>query len=104
MRPHQFGRIENLRVEAGQPILRPDTKIVRVARIGGAAEAPEVADQGAFELKAGIRDLLGQLEKLNTGTVLRLEFRHGMPSLLETEAEVGETKGYPLSREVTKKG
>jgi len=90
MREHQFGRIENLRIEGGQPLLRPDTKIVRVARISGAADAPEVADKGAFELKAAVRDLFGQLEKLNSGTVLRLEFRYGIPWLLETEAEVGD--------------
>jgi hypothetical protein len=89
MREHQFGRIENWRVEAGQPILRPDTKIVRVARINGSEDIPEVSIQGELELKPAVRDLLGQLEKLSSGTVLRLEFRHGLPCLLETEAQVG---------------
>ena len=68
MRQHQFGRIENLRVEAGQPILRPDTKIVRVARISGAADEPafSVQNEDEFELKAAVWDLLGQLKKLNS--------------------------------------
>jgi hypothetical protein len=91
MRQHRFGRIENLRVERGQPILRPDTKIVRVARINGSGEIPEVSIQGELELKPAVLDLLGQLEKLSSAMVLRLEFRHGLPCLLETEAEVGAT-------------
>jgi hypothetical protein len=91
MREHQFGRIENWRVEAGQPILRPDTKIVRVARINGSGDIPEGSIQGEFELRPAVRDLLDQLEKLSSAMVLRLEFRHGLPCLLETEAEVGAT-------------
>ena len=89
MRQHQFGRIENLRVEAGQPILCPDTKIVRVARINGSGDIPEVSIQGELELKPAVLDLLGQLERLSSAVVLRLEFRHGLPCLLETEAQVG---------------
>jgi hypothetical protein len=38
-------------------------------------------------------DLLGQLKELKNGVVLRLEFRSGLPCLLETEAEVGELLG-----------
>jgi hypothetical protein len=45
-----------------------------------------------FELKAAVQDLLNQLKKLNSGTVLRLEFRSGLPCLLETEALVGSFK------------
>jgi hypothetical protein len=95
MRQQQFGRIENLRIEAGQPILRPDTKIVCVARINGSGDIPDVSIQGELELKPAVRDLLGQLEKLSSAVVLRLEFRHGLPCLLETEAEVGELQTSP---------
>src|SRR5260370_17374538 len=97
MRQHQFGGMENLGIEAGQPILGPDTKIVRVARISGAAHEPEfsVQNEDEFELKAAVWDLLGQFKRLNSGTVLRLEFRRGLPCLLETEAEVGELQGSP---------
>ena len=34
MRVHQFGRIDNMAVRAGEPILNSDLKVVRVARLG----------------------------------------------------------------------
>ena len=69
--------------------------IVRVARINGSGDIPEVSIQGELELKPAVRDLLGQLEKLSSALVLRLEFRHGWPCLLETEAKVGELHVSP---------
>ena len=55
MRHHQFGRIENFRIDAGQPVLRPDTRIVRVARISGAEEpAFAIRDHDEFEFKAAV--------------------------------------------------
>jgi hypothetical protein len=90
MRHHQFGRIENLRIAAGQPVLGPATKIVRVARISGLPDEPgfSVRDEDEFELKAAVWNLILQLKALKDGTVHRLEFRNGLPCLLETEAEV----------------
>jgi hypothetical protein len=91
MRHHRFGRIENLRIVAGQPVLRSDTRIVHVARINGTADelGLSLRDEDEFELKAAVWDLIGKLETLNNGVILRLEFRNGLPCLLETEAEVG---------------
>ena len=43
MRENQFGRVENLRVQAGQPLLDRGVKVVRVARLGG-----EWWDQGTL--------------------------------------------------------
>jgi hypothetical protein len=63
MRQHKFGRIENWRSEARQPILRPDTKIVRVARISGAVDEPEFSVQGELKLKAAVRDLLATFRR-----------------------------------------
>ena len=61
----------------------------------GSGDVPEVSIQGELELKPAVRDLLGQLEKLSSAMVLRLEFRHGWPCLLETEAKVGELHVSP---------
>lgn len=35
MRENQFGRVENLRVESGTPILDSNVRVVRVSRLGG---------------------------------------------------------------------
>jgi hypothetical protein len=81
MRKHQFGRIENLPVRDGQPVIE-DLKVVRVSKLGGdnAVNVP-VAD---FELKRAVCELLSEIEQLNNGTVVKLEFRQGLPFLLET--------------------
>jgi hypothetical protein len=88
MHVHQFGRIENMSVRAGEPILNSDVKVVRVARLGGTSDATKVTRTDEFELKRHVRDLFEELEHLHDGTVIRLEFRHGLPFLLEIMATV----------------
>lgn len=84
MREHQFGRIENVRVQAGQPFADERVKIVRAARIGGGRV--EGRNTGEFEIKQAFSDLLDELARLGTVTIVKLEFRHGLPCLLETTA------------------
>jgi hypothetical protein len=86
MRAHQFGRIENMAVRGGEPILSSDLRVVRVARLGGGSDPAKVTRTDVFELKRQVRDLFDELERLQDGTVIRLEFRHGLPFLLETAA------------------
>lgn len=86
MREHQFGRIEGLRVQAGQPVLDPSIRIIRAARLGGANHGTTARSGTEFELKQAVRDLFAELERLQEGLVLLLEFRQGLPFLLETEA------------------
>jgi hypothetical protein len=88
MHEHQFGRIENMRVLAGQPILDRDVRIVEVVRLGSQNTTNEVASE-EYELKRPVRDLFDRLARLDNGTVLRLEFRHGLPFALETTAHFG---------------
>ena len=87
MRMHQFGRVENMRVLSGQPILDHDVRVVQVARLGSENATNEVASE-EFELKLPVRDLFDRLARLENGTITRLEFRHGLPFLLETTATV----------------
>jgi hypothetical protein len=50
MHVHQFGRIENLPVRAGEPSLNSDVKVVRVARFGS-RDAAKVSRSDDFEFK-----------------------------------------------------
>ena len=84
MHLHQFGRIENMLVRGGEPILNGDMVVVRVARFGGGTDAAKVTRTDEFELKRQVRDLFEELDHLQDGTVILLEFRHGLPFLLET--------------------
>ena len=86
MHLHQFGRVENMCVRDGQPILDSTVNVVRVARLGDKSNWTKLRNTGEFELKMQVRDLFAELMRLENGTVIRLEFRHGLPFLLETAA------------------
>lgn len=83
MHEHQFGRIENMPVRAGEPVFNGDVRLVRVARLGSGNDAANLTRSNEFDLKRQVRDLFQELERLQDGKVIRLEFRHGLPSLLE---------------------
>ena len=87
MHEHQFGRVENMRFLAGRPILDHDVRVVQVARLGGENATNEVTSE-EHELKRPVRDLFARLARLENGTVLKLEFRHGLPLTLETTAHL----------------
>jgi hypothetical protein len=79
---HQVDRVENMRFLAGQPILDHDVRVVHLARLGGENATNEVASE-EYELKRPVRDLLDRPALLEKGTLLKLEFRHGLPLSLE---------------------
>ena len=83
---HQFGRLENVPVQGGQPVLDRGVKVVRVARLGGESGGTTVPSTDEFELKQAVCDLFDELARLRYGEIVRLEFRHGLPFLLETIA------------------
>jgi hypothetical protein len=69
-------------------LISSDVKVVRVARSGG-GDAAKVTRTDEFELKRQVRDLFEEeLERLHDGTVIRLQFRNGLPFLLETTPSV----------------
>lgn len=86
MREHQFGRIEQLPVHAGQPLPEGSMKIVRSARLGRGSGGTTPTSSDDFELNQAVRDLFAELVRLQHGLIINLEFRHGLPWLLETEA------------------
>jgi hypothetical protein len=88
MHLHQFGRIENMPIRDGQPILDSTVNVVRVARLTGNGHGTTSVAGDEFELKRPVRELFTELARLGNGTVIRLEFRHGLPFLLETAATV----------------
>jgi hypothetical protein len=88
MTKHQFGRIENILVRAGQPVLDHGVKVVRVTRLAGESAGTRSIGTDEFELKRAVRDLFAELARLENGLILKLEFRHGLPFLLETGSGV----------------
>jgi hypothetical protein len=84
MHEYQFGRIENMSILAGQPVLDGNVRVVRVAKLGAESRGTKHPSTDDFELKKAVCDLLDELERLQNGTVVCLEFRQGLPFLLET--------------------
>jgi len=82
----QFGRIENVPIQAGEPVLDRGARVVRVARLGGDSGGTCVPRSGEFELKQAVCDLFNELLQLGNGLIVRLEFRRGLPCLLEITA------------------
>jgi hypothetical protein len=84
MSEYQFGRIENLRVEGGQPVPDQQTRIVRSVRLGASATDPGSLARADYELGEPARDLFAELGRLANGVAERIEFRYGEPCLIET--------------------
>lgn len=89
MHDNQFGRIENIPVQDGQPHLDPEMRVVRVARLGGSSGGERIPASPDFELKQVVCDLLDELTRLENGTIVKLEFKRGLPCLLETTLVTG---------------
>lgn len=62
MRAHQFGRVENMSIHAGQPVIDQDLKVVRVACLGGENGGTKFPRTDEFELKRAICDLFQPTE------------------------------------------
>src|SRR5690242_11388676 len=77
IREQRFGRIENLPVRAGQPIFNSDVKVVRVSKLGSESVVPEGSGSEEFELKRPLVYLFEELDRLQNGVIVLLEFRHG---------------------------
>lgn len=86
MREHRFGRIENMQVRGGQPIFDEGIRLVCVKRLDGETANPPIAYPVQYELKKQVRTLFEELARLENGTVIRLEFRHGLPHLIEVRS------------------
>lgn len=88
MQEVNFGRIEDLAVRNGQPVLDPGPRIVREVKFGG--ENGPRAQRGAedFTLKAHVVELFEYLNRMGNGTIEALEIKHGLPFRMIVEDPV----------------
>lgn len=83
-----YGRILNLRVRHGQPVMEPPPRVIRDIKFGSEnGPRPEV-DKEDFMLKAQVRELFGQIEKLGDGVISCIEVQHGLPFRMTVEEVV----------------
>lgn len=105
MREYQFGRLENMPIQNGQPLVDRGVKIVHVVRLGDGNRGSNAAVAPEFELKQPVRDLFDELTRLCDGLIVKLEFRHGLPFLLETTTviRIEDRASTTLPKTVTSK-
>ena len=74
-----FGRLENLKIRGGQPVLNPLPRIVREIKISGDNGPRPESRRDDFLLKNHLTELFAHLDDLGEGTVEVLEIKHGLP-------------------------
>jgi hypothetical protein len=81
-----FGRISNLRVEAGMPVFDRDTTVVRTVKFGGRnGPRAEWGSRGDFLLRDAHIELVELVRRVGDGVLRRLEVANGLPLLTEVE-------------------
>jgi hypothetical protein len=78
-----FGRIENLIVRNGEPVLTPAPRIIREHKFAGENGPRPELGTGDFRLKAQLTDLFNLLDKIGNGTIAVLTIKHGLPFLAD---------------------
>jgi len=74
-----FGRIENLVIQNGQPVFDPPPSILRDVKFGAENGPHAKSALSDFSLKSRLLDLFSQLDALESGVVRSLEVKHGLP-------------------------
>ena len=86
-----FGRIENLLVQAGEPLFNPPPRVIRKLKIGGEnGPRPEIGSED-FWLKDQVVELLEAIASLGEGAVPSIEVKHGLPFSVELELQSTRT-------------
>jgi hypothetical protein len=82
-----FGRIEDLRIEQGEPCFSPAPKVIREIKMGAEnGPRPELAYDD-FVLKSQAVELFEHLNHLRDGSVV-VEIKNGLPFRLVVEQEL----------------
>lgn len=79
MQSINFGRIENLTIRDGDPVLEPLPRIVREVKFGGENGPRPERDVRNFLLKTQVVELFHSLDQIDNGVLVVLEIKHGLP-------------------------
>ena len=88
MQEVNFGRIEQLAVCGGEPVLDPPPRVVREIKFGSENGPRREVRARDFALKAPVRELFEHLACLGNGLVQSLEVKYGLPLLMRVEGTV----------------
>ncbi len=89
MQQLNFGRIEQLTVRAGQPVLEPPPRIIRERKFGGEDGPRQEQQLDDFALKVQAIELFEEFDRLGNGVIESLTIKHGLPFSLHMNYRVG---------------
>lgn len=80
-----FGRIEDLTIRDGEPVLDPPPRIIRDVKFRGENGPRRECDLDDFVLKSEVVDLFARFDELGDATIQSLEVQHGLPFRMQLE-------------------
>lgn len=88
MRNMGYGRIENLTIRAGEPVIDASIKLVHEKLLGRKANGRASPPQGDFELKVQQIEVFECFDQLQDGYIPVLKVQDGLPFQLQMEERV----------------
>ena len=82
-----FGRIEDLAVHDGEPVLDPPPRLVREVKFCAENGPRPETNKQDFALKSQVRELFDQMVAMGSGTIRCLEIKHGLPFKMTVEED-----------------
>lgn len=74
-----FGRLEDLYISGGEPVLDPPPRILREVKFGGDNGPRAEKHKADFLLKSQLVELFTFLDDFRDGCISVLEVKHGLP-------------------------
>ncbi len=81
----QFGRIENLVLNGGEPLLEVRPRVVRTITFYDNSRATRERDESDFVLKGQVVAMFREFDELGTGVVSRIDIKSGLPCFMTIE-------------------
>ncbi|MBU1700153.1 MAG: hypothetical protein KJ970_18125 [Candidatus Eisenbacteria bacterium] len=78
MQQISFGKIEDLTVRSGEPVLDPPPRVVREIRLGRAGPGPGKGKDD-FLLKRQVVELFDEMTRVGNGRIERIDIQGGLP-------------------------
>lgn len=83
-----FGRVENLLVRSGDPVLEGHRVKTEIRLPGQNGPRPEV-DLEDFVLRSEVLEMFARLDQLRDGVVESIQVKHGLPFLITVDGPLG---------------
>ena len=87
MQEVNFGTVEGLAIQGGEPVFKPRPRVVREVKFGGQNGPRPEAGKHDFVLKREVLDLFAQMEAMGDGVIQCIEVKHGLPFKMTIEED-----------------